>query len=490
MKQENISIENRIITFAFFTLFIAFNSFVNAQSLIDRITINDREKNITNLSGKLNNSNTFHLIINKNKETKEIKSTLYIYNKEKQIKSFPTIVTKDEPKYLTYHLNDNILTLINETENGIKITDYDYLNETIDSISIDRLKPKSIFSHENVTYLTSGFTNNKLIMVKVTSSKIISKMLLKSNNSLENSFLYNINSKDNCEFINDKQFIDKGSIKEYKGFYNNGKMIFLKDNHKKSTLSIFTIDDKGIISTKSIDINNKQKAKRQTSFLKDSLLFTFNMGNEKALLDIYNFSTLELKKRFEYTKDEFQPINKLIKNGKESTDNFKSSSFYKSYYVSIGSTYNPALYMNINKSKDKNYIIEVGHVDKNKYQNMSANNFWWNSSAFGYNYNINSGNISGAAFGIGAAQMIIYGAIADYKRQGNYFTLNLNNELTNTTNEQEPEYYNIDEKLYRARLSKVMSLKKDYLISLEDYTRLINYDKESNSYKIYNVTKI
>ena len=465
-----------------------FSNFTYAQQLVERIVIPNNEKNISNLSGAIDSTKSFHLIINKDLKSKMYRSTLQIIDKKGQISKFPYIITKKSPNYLTFHINNTILTTINEIEKGIKIIDYDILNKTIDSISIKRTVPKSILAQNDVTFITSKyFPNNLILLLKIKSSKNATKMVVKANNKIETTFLKNINDREKAEFINDKQYINFGSIKMYKGFYKDDTIIYLMDNKKNSTVTIFKIDEKGNLSERVLDLNNKQKARKQNSFLKDSLLFTFNMRSEKALLDIYNFKTLKLLKRLEFKKNEIKNVNKLVKNGKDVTKHYKSSSFYNSFFGSIGSTYNPALFINVNKSKDNDYVIKVGHVDKNKYNNRAANNFWWNSPAFALNFN--SGGFSSSINPIIGAQLLIYEAFAANKRKGNYFQIVLDKNLNQVDKKPEFEYYFFNEKMYKRKLKTGLSLKKEFLIPLNDFVRFINYNSSLKTYDIYNLGK-
>jgi len=86
--------------------------------------------------------------------------------------------------------------------------------------------------------------------------------------------------------------------------------------------------------------------------------------------------------------------------------------------------------------------------------------------------------------------MLIFNALAENKRLGNFFEINLNPsfEPINETNEPEFEYFDLEE--YKKRLTKILKLHKYYLIPLEEEVRFINFDKKNDNYLVYKLPKI
>lgn len=466
-------------------LFVFTTNSLQSQKLIGEIKINRKEKNITNLSGKLNDSISFHFIINKIKGEKNYKSTMYFYNKNQRIKEFNPIYSKKKPKYLTYHSNNNVLTIIKDIEKSFVIYDFDYTTTRILSQEI-LLDTKTIFSHENTTFIIGKPQGPNVKIIKIKSSTEIHKMFVRSGNDKEKKLISELNEK-NIDYINDSQHIVKGSIKTYKGFYNNKNLVIIKDIKKTSSVELFKIDLKGKITTKEFSVLNKIKSKNQNSFIKDNLLFVFNMQSEKAFLSIYDIETSKLQKRIEYRKKSFGLDNKkLIINGKKIEGDFKSERFFNNFFPK--GTYYATPYIGINKSTDNKYIVQIGHVDKGTYKNTSAYNFWWNYPAFSLNYNLSSSTFSGVVSPIGVG-MMVFNAMSDKKRKGNYFEFYLDKNLSKINQEQIPEYYSIDIKYYNNKLDNLMVLKNQFYIPLKKAVRFINFDKTNNTYLIYNVPK-
>ena len=109
-------------------IFVVFSSIsVFGQTQIATIPIPSADKNLTNLSGKVNDSISFHLIINKESASKKYKSTIYLATLDGVYNSLDISLTDDKPNYLTFHVNENILTFIRGIETGTVIEDYDFL---------------------------------------------------------------------------------------------------------------------------------------------------------------------------------------------------------------------------------------------------------------------------------------------------------------------------------------------------------------------------
>lgn len=474
-------------------LFTLISSVSFSQKLIGEIKINADEKNITNLSGKFNDSISYNIIINKKTNSEHHESILYFYSKNNFIKSSPLLVTKNKPNFLTYHINEDILTLTREVNNKVLVYDYDYKTDKVISSEI-QINPKGIFSHENVIFITNKLSEtNVLKMIKVKSSTDITKTVVYPKTSLEKELLRSFTGE-NFEFINDLQFIEKGSIKKYKGYYDGTDLILTKDDDNSGKVSFFRINTEGNIDSKVFNIPDGKSSKKLKSFYKDEKLFVFNMHKSDAFLSIYDTQSSKTLKSINYNTEDFGPHNKVVINGKETTDNFKNKKrFYKSFFPqAIGSVYNAELYIGVNKSINDDYIVQIGHVDKNKFQNNTANNYWWGYSAFSTNYSVSSGSFSAsfsASFNPAAFSLIFFQALADEKSKGNFFEIDLDKGSLNLKDKQKPKLHAVDNKKYNDRLSNIMKLKNNFYISMSDYVRFINFDKKNNTYHLYNLSK-
>jgi len=131
-------------------LSITTNSF--GQNKIGDIKIKEGERNITNLSGALNDSVSFHLIINKLNENKTFKTSVVFFDFLGKSKTILVGESEKKPNYLTFHSNGNIITLTKLLEESVLIQDIDYQNDNVSSTELNGI-PINIFSHKEITIL-------------------------------------------------------------------------------------------------------------------------------------------------------------------------------------------------------------------------------------------------------------------------------------------------------------------------------------------------
>ncbi len=470
---------------------LTYSSILFAQDLIGEIKIENGEENITNLSGKLNDTISFHLIINKLKNPRKYKSELFFFNQKKQTKSKILALNKRKPNFITFHVNNEIITFTKELKDGVLVYDYNYTSEKLDSVKVS-VRPKAVFPLNDAVYISDQLikTNNLLRIIKIKTVNDITKFLITPKTKDEISLLNNFKGKD-FDIINPNQFIEKGSIKKYKGFYIGSDLIFTKDIKKHSKVILFTINNVGEIFSKEFILKQGERSKKLNSFIIDEKLFVFNMYEKNAHLHVYNFETSKLIKVIDFSAEEFGTFNKVVVNGKESTTNYKPKKFYNSFFPqAIGSMYAAELYIGINKSQTDDYIIQIGHVDKNKFNNNSIGHYWWGYPAFSMNYSIPNGSISGSFNPAASAYLMIFDAFAEIKRKGNYFEIDLEQLTLHKKRKQIPKFYHLDINKYNGRINRLMKLKKYFYIEMNNHIRLINFNDQSKIYQIYNLTKL
>jgi len=460
-----------------------------SQKLIGEIKIDKTYRNITNLSGALTNEISFHLLINKLKNNNVYETSITFFNQKELTKTILIGSHTNKPVFLSFHVNEMVLTLIEEHDKKTIVHDINYTTEKINSVEINQ-NPKSIFSHNKTTFIVLRKNEVLLDLAFIKSSQDIKRKTYSFKPGIEKDILNNIGNK-KTDFVDNTVFINKGFINNLRAFYNEPSLLFLKDDKKNKVITLLTIEPDGKIKTNRINLKKEGKIKKLNSFVIDDLLFAFSMESKLANLSIYNVETLKLIKNFEYNSTDFGITNKVVKNGIDKTNSFKPKPFFKSYFPQvIGSTYNAALYVGVNKTTQSEYIVQVGHVDKNTFRNPNAGNFWWNYPAFGLNYNVSNGSLNGGFNPAGAVTMVVFEALAENKRKGNFFEINLNTNLEPTNEIKKLEFEYFDSEKYKKRLMKIFKLHKYYLIPLEKEVRLINFDKKNGTYLVYNLPKI
>jgi len=463
-------------------LSITTNSF--GQNKIGDIKIKEGERNITNLSGALNDSVSFHLIINKLNENKTFKTSVVFFDFLGKSKTILVGESEKKPNYLTFHSNGNIITLTKLLEESVLIQDIDYQNDNVSSTELNGI-PINIFSHKEITILNFS---RSLDLAFIRSSKDVQRNKARFSPGFNRRNFVNPDFN-NTDFIDDTKFIVKGSIKRFKAFYQDDQLVIINDFKERGVVNIIFVSPDGILSSKDFEVSTKGKVKKLSSFIKNNLLFSFCMQKDLSELSIYDLNDLGKKKSFEYDLNDFGTFNKVVVNGnKKSMETLNSKRFLRSFFPqSVGSAYNPELYLSVNKTIESGYIIEVGHVDKNTYNNPNSGNFWWGNPAFQEQLTISrdktqSANLSAVA---GMAQLFIFNALAQNKRAGNYFELYLDNDLSPFEEKFVYEYEEFDTEKYKNRYEGVFKLRRNFFIPINGKVRLINFEK--NYYSIYDI---
>ena len=81
------------------------------------ITLDDKYKVETTFSGNFKNESSFHLIVAKNKDTKNFEIIPYIYQQD-AFKNLKSIVFDSEPSLVSFHSNDAVISLITSHKKG------------------------------------------------------------------------------------------------------------------------------------------------------------------------------------------------------------------------------------------------------------------------------------------------------------------------------------------------------------------------------------
>jgi hypothetical protein len=443
-----------------------------AQTKVGMIKIPESHKNISQVSGKFNDSITFHLLINKNKDTKRYESDLVFFGETEKIKTIKIIEHEEKPKYSAFNVNDNILTFINEINDEIQIYDVDFKSETIQKVK-GLLKPFYIFSSDQHVLFIYSSSRRYFDFALIKNTKEVFRKNYSSKSSAFNQSFPEINS-DNSILVDNDDFIHKGFINEVKLFYSKTSLYALSEHKWDDIVKVVRYKFNGESEVNFFKVGNGDKIKQLNAFISNDLLFTFCMHKKIAQLDIYNLNSSQLMKSISYSPDEFEYFNQIIKNGEDKTEDFNAKRFYNSFFSpAIGSTYNGQLYIGVNQTTDKGYDVEVGHVDKNTF-------------SFPSNSLTNTEGL------ILSGQMMVYEMFASAKRRGNYFKIHLDEDLNFV--KESPKLKHKD---YVDRLKKVNTWiensyeirkfnNKNAMVPLENFTRFINYSGSDDSYILYN----
>jgi hypothetical protein len=467
----------------FFCGFVLNFNHLLAQELIDEIKIDPTRTNELNLSGPLNDSISFHLLINQVTSSENYESIIYFYNDSRRITELKLFEGSEKPNYVTFHVSEEILTLIGQNERGIVVNDVDFKTGNVQTKEFN-MKLKNVFSLQNTTVMIGEKINESSFFAIVKNTQDIQRMLVNPKSKEDKKFLKEC-EEESIEFVNDKQYIDVGPIKAFKGYLYKDKIYILNENVKTNLLKIYSIDRSGVLELNYLQGSKYSEAHQLNTFLKDNLLFVFSLQDHISNLNIYNFDTNELIKTITYPKDQYGPVNSLIFDGKEVTTAFEASKFHKNFMPKVGSIYNPRAYIAVNKTTDGDYQLKIGHVDANTYKGNTSHNFWWKFPVFELNHNFTSGTSKGLFNPYSAAYGLFYNAMAAEKRKGSSFAVQLDSQLNLSEKSSVTEYQPFDPDTYKEKLKQTMDLKNYFFIPQGKLVKLINLENDKQVYRLY-----
>ena len=455
-------------------------------------------KNTANLSGKLNSKVSFHLITNYSRKNKLHETTPYFIDKEGKIDSLNKFYHVKKPDFISFFINDDLLSIVEVLDTRTRVSFLDYKAKEV-SQQFLTINADKVFSHnnfcliiekqyDNIDQINFSFVRNKdsLNKIEVLAQNKTQRVFFRDLVGF-NDFLSPIAKS---ELINEEIYVNKGSIKPIQGFWNNNKLIFLsKDKNNNNTYNIFELDLNGNLTERHLNLKSLSYIQKKAAFLKDNYIFVYFINNQEGRLVIYDFKTLEQVKSIPYSKLNFDTYNEVVVNGKKvSKDEFKINKFLNSFNsLIIGTTYAAQLYIGVNKDQgDENYIVEIGHVDKNIYRNLNAQNFWWQYDSFHTNSFFANGGSLGTVGALSLGMSIIAEAFAEEKRKGNYFRVNFNESLDFSTQDFTPKHTYFDTNKYVDFYGEKIKLKNYFFMDFKEKVRFINYNKKEKKHEFFN----
>ena len=449
---------------------------IHGQKLIAEIKVPERTKNISNLSGKLNDSVSFHLITNLHKRSNTYNVIPYFVNFENKLDSIGNFLYQQKPQFLTFFSDANTLSLVGQIKDKTLLTFLDYRQKTVFQKYLD-LRADKVFSHQDFCLVFErpvSFKEINFAMIKSKDSIVDFSLSLK--NKKQKSFFKDllsgtgfVSKQEKADFINDKIYVEKGSVKPIKGFWNKSQLVFF-DNDKtfRDLINIFEINLDGTLSERTLDVSktNTSFISHKSLYLKDEMIFVFKILNKIAVFEIYDYTTLEKIKSIVYDGNDIKKYNEVIIKGKKISSkelNFKK--FLRGFRAKELSFYNPGAYIGVNKdSTNKNYLVEMGHVHKSEYVNPNSLNPWWQYDEFVTKYPKAMGGpgIAGGvvvSLGIGMIAM----ANTEEKMKGNYLKVHLDENINFTKKELVPEFRFFDRVKYEKKYNELGQLKNYFL---------------------------
>ncbi len=361
----------------FFSLLVAFSINVSAQELLKDMLQDTSRKSIDIKSIKINDSTSLHYVIYKSKTTKQyILQPYFIGENVKKLLSFsfekkPTIISNhfiDDKWVLTYKLKRNINVFVREYNFNTQKTSQPKL--------VKILKYNHLITTKFNTYFLTFVSNKK---IELTVIKDINTIYTKNLSSFDKDTEYQFtvihdklfsNTKITLDNINTNEYIEVGSLSKGHSYVYDNTILLTFDNKKNKTSyvvqikNINTPDDYTFTITKYV--NGLTTTKQIRSFAAKDKLFQFALNYDKAKINIYDLSTHEILKNFDYTKENFGPYNTYFYKNIESSPNSKK--FFRGFRnMSAITDYKPTIFIVVNENISGGYVLESGHINSAVY---------------------------------------------------------------------------------------------------------------------------
>lgn len=345
----------------YLTLLLIILSFFFSHANEITYKIKKHQKIEGTFSGDINQKQSVQLIILKDKITKTYEIIPFFFDKENKATEFDFIPFKKLPSILSYHLNNNTLTLVTtqkiKNKTQLVILDLDINTQMLKSKIIDdfkdsnatfRLESKTIFVHKTVSSL-------KITEIINSVNQKNNNILIDSRNFLQFRDLF----EEKPDIVNTNEYVKNGSINKSQGYYSGNNLIFTKINKKNTEVNSINIDlNNYSFKLNKISLNNLEGIKDLNTYLHNDNLYAMLVSKNDAHLKVINIINNEVK----FSKS----LNSGLKN------NFNNDDLQDFIKKSSRKRNKPTI--TVNKSIENKLVLNIDYVDTTIY-NYNYN--WW-----------------------------------------------------------------------------------------------------------------
>ena len=313
-------------------------------------------------SVNINENATLHLLIVKNKDSKLYDLIPFYMNDKQAITQLETTSFKEIPEIISYHQNNNNVTLISHQNETLDIMDFDVLTRKLTKKSIPNFKkPATVFIEKQksiILYYDKKESSISIVTIKDSESLNTLKypVPVSIQKNISTSF------KGTIEVLNTNEYVENGSIAGTQAYLLNGSFYFVIDKENENILEtiILNPNKKEPFAFKTFISNKIKKVKSSNSYVIDGKLFSLKLGKEDLYLSIYDILSGTTKKEISLNEE----LNKIasIKS--------KSSKFLKG---ANKKDMKPTI--TVNTTKEGSFKVTMNYVNKTTYQYY--NNWFW-----------------------------------------------------------------------------------------------------------------
>lgn len=323
--------------------------------------LKENEKYENSYSVNFADEATLHLVIVKNKDTRNYDVLPFYMDKNGDVKQMATASFEDEPDFLSSHKVGNTVTLLMYTRRNLTVADFDFNSTSLATQKFPlREKPDNIITkpHSSIVVIPGLNGKNLEFLLVENSQKIKQKTV-----TIPEDYQKDINRifTNNPDIINTDQFVQNASIGNSQAYYENGKFIIINDENADAQLEAFIINPESnepLISRIFTTTVQLDKIKDANSYLLDGKLFGMYLGKKDFGISVFDINTVREEKKILLSEDISQ-----LESAKKIQDYMKGATKSKMKAT-----------IAVNKTKNNNYAVTVDYVDTTTY---TYYNWWW-----------------------------------------------------------------------------------------------------------------
>lgn len=343
----------RKLFFCLFTLLISNLIFSNE---LFELKLNKGEKLAGTYSVEFSGNKTIHIVILKKSDSQGYTYKPVYVDENKKVIEFNSFVSVAKQEFLSHHLKNNVLTLVNydDDQKLINVLDFDVTSGTLKRINLpSETRPNNIFRLDDRSTLVYLDKKKGLVAKEIFTTEGINEKVITFDKEQNKEFKEIINS--NPEAVNQNEYVKNGSIAKSKCYLIDGNY-YVSIEQLDKTIAVTKFD----FTAKSFK-SNSVKPKYSSSLLKDygnylynDKLVTVSVLKEDAVLTSYDAENLKESSVISVLKTKY---------------NDKLADFIK--LASKGAMKST---ITINKNKTGNLVVRLDNVSESTYQ---YNYNWW-----------------------------------------------------------------------------------------------------------------
>ena len=427
------------------------------------------------VSVKIAGQRSLHLAIAKNKNSNQYDLVPFVMNQNGKVNKLSTLRFEDEPELVSFHINDNQLTLINFQDDQLIIDDVDLEEGSTKRKLVNEVeKPKNIITEDHETlFIKADRKENNLKVTRISNSENIQELNMQVPSNLQDKFKHMFET--NPQIINTAEFVKNGSIAKLQAYYGKNKInLVFNEQQDDQNISLLSINLEGDnnFELKNFKTPEMDKLKNSNSFLKEEQLFVINSSKEDIELNVFSTEKENLIKNLSLKND----LSYLAENQEELEDFIKNSRKNRNKPT-----------VTINETKNGKLAVRMDYVDTKTYNYYDI---WWLQWQMQWQMQIQMHmqqqqmmNQVPTSFGPNITSLDIDELYT--KEESHSYTLVLNKDLQIQKNEEniETKHPDIDIKKYKERveeMEKELKIENTSLSFLDTTYRLFYSDKKKN----------